>query len=109
MPNNPLSVAGYEIDPESLLPADELAKEKEVLAKRRIRKKIEEGQALISELSGDKGILVQKVVALYIERINKLIGEDTECQAYEKLLSTVQHSVNFGKVIENKFKHLTNV
>ena len=107
MPSNPLSVPGHDVDIESGIPVEI---EKEALAKRRIRKIAERSQSLINELSDDRGVLVEQLMILYVERINQLISEDAECQAYEKLLSTIKHTVSIGKkIVEDRAKGLVNL
>ena len=103
MKNSPLGAVGYEIDIESGLPKD-------VLAKRRLRKLTEQGRSLLNELSGDRGELVKQMMSLYIERVNRLIAEDQECQTYEKLLSTIRYSVNIGKkIVEDRASGLVDI
>ena len=106
---NPLSEQGYDVDIETLLPADVLVQENEMLAKRRLRKIAENSQELINELSGNSA-LVKEAVKLFIERVNILIKSDPECQAYEKLFNMIQHSVNVGKgVVTDRAKNLVNL
>jgi len=106
MPHNPLSTPGRDVDIASGRPVEV---EREALAKRRIRKLTERSQSLVNELSGDKGVLVEQLITLYIERINQLISIDPECQTYEKLLSTIKYSVSIGKkIVEDRAKGLVN-
>jgi len=107
MPSNPLSVVGQDIDIETGQP---VVIEREILAKRRLRKLTEQSQSLLNELSGDKGELVKQMMALYIERINQMISEDKECQTYEKLLGTIKYSVNIGKkIVEDRARGLVDL
>jgi len=107
MQNSPLSISGQDIDIETGQP---IVIEREILAKRRLRKLTEQSQSLLNELSGDKGELVKQMMALYIERINQMIAEDKECQTYEKLLSTIKYSVNIGKrIVEDRAKGLVDL
>jgi hypothetical protein len=107
MQNNPLSVIGQNIDIETGQP---IVIEREILAKRRLRKLTEQSQSLLNELSGDKGELVKQMMALYIERINQMIAEDKECQTYEKLLTTIKYSINIGKrIVEDRARGLVDL
>jgi len=107
---NPLSNQGYDIDIATRLPVEAVMQETELLAKRRLRKLVEDGQSLIAELSDNRGVLVEKIVSLYINRVNDLIASDPECQTYEKLFSTIQYNVNIGKgVVTDRAKNLVNL
>jgi len=107
MPNNPLSAPGHDVDIETGNPME---MEREIVAKRRIRKIAERSQSLINELSDDRGVLVEQLMALYVERINQLIAGDAECQAYEKLMGTIKHTVSIGKkIVEDRAKGLVNL
>ena len=107
MPSNPLGAPGHDIDIESGQP---VVIEREILAKRRLRKLTEQSQSLLNELSGDKGELVKHMMVLYIERINQMIAEDPECKTYEKLLSTIKYSVNIGKkIVEDRARGLVDL
>ena len=107
MPHNPLGVTGHVVDIETGQP---LNLEKEVQAKRRLRKLSEHSQSLINDLSGNGGALVKEVMRLYVDRINKLIAADEECQAYEKLLSSVKHSVSVGnKIVADRARGLVDL
>ena len=107
MQNSPLSISGQDIDIETGQP---VVIEREILAKRRLRKLTEQSQSLLNELSGDKGELVKQMMVLYIERINQMITEDPECKTYEKLLSTIKHSVNIGKkIVEDRARGLVDL
>jgi len=107
MPSNPLGALGQDIDIETGQP---VVIEREILAKRRLRKLTEQSQSLLNELSGDRGELVKQMMALYIERINQMIAEDKECQTYEKLLSTIKYSVNIGKkIVEDRARGLVDL
>ena len=101
----PLSASGHDVDIVTGLPV-----EREVLDKRNLRKIVEESQTLINELSGDGGVVVKEAIKLFVERVNTLISADPECQAYERLFSTISYSVNVGKgVVEDRAKFLANL
>jgi len=105
--SSPLGATGYETDIETGQPVEV---EREIIAKRRLRKLTEQSQSLLNELSGDKGELVKQMMSLYIERINQMIASDQECQTYEKLLSTIKYSVNIGKkIVEDRARGLVDL
>jgi hypothetical protein len=104
VPNNPMGAIGHQTDIETGNP---LVLERELSKKRMLLNKIEKSQSLINELTGDKGLIIQEVLALYVDRVNQLIKEDTECQAYEKILATIKYDIKIGKkIVERKMEGL---
>jgi polyribonucleotide nucleotidyltransferase len=91
----PLGV-GIETDIETGEPVEE--KKQTELKKKRV-KLMQESQDLINDLRGEGGAVVKEVINLLANRINQLINEDPECQAYKKTLETIKYKINIGEII----------
>lgn len=88
---------GYAVDIESGRPLSDSNSNTRELDKKKINRIIERRHSFLNDLAGSGGEVVREVVTLYADRINKLIAEDEECIAYQKILSSVGLKINMGK------------
>ena len=99
MANNPLSTAGYPVNPETGLPEyismNLRQKEKEA----RYNNLIAEGAEVINELSDDRGLIVREAVRLFIDRVNVLIAADPQCQVFDALFQSIRLKIDAGNAI----------
>jgi len=96
---NPLSIAGYPIDPGPLIPDFVKQNEKKSEQEKRLKNLIEEGQEIVNELSDDRGLIVREAVRMFTDRINALVAADPECQVYENLFKSIGMKVIAGEKI----------
>jgi len=107
--SNPLSIAGYPIDPETLEPEFVSENRRKTEQTERSKRLIAEGQELINELADDRGLIVSEAVRLYVDRINQLIAEDQQCQVFEKLFQSIRLKMMIAeKVAHSKAWALLN-
>ncbi len=75
--------------------------------KRKLERAVSQHHELISDLSGDGGIIVRKIVGLFSARLNELAEKDPECVAYMKALGAVQRVIDIGeKTVTNMAEDL---
>lgn len=86
---NPLGVAGYPIDPETLTPDFARNEERRADKERRARDKIADAQEVVNELSDDRGLIVREAIQLFVRRVESLIVNDPECQVYENIFKSI--------------------
>jgi hypothetical protein len=107
--NNPLSISGYQIDPETLEPEHERREQKRKLQEDRYKNLLAEGEEVISELSDDRGLIVKEAVKLFVARVNELIATDPECQVFEKLFLSIKLKMGIGEaMVKSKAWSLLN-
>lgn len=106
---NPLSIAGYPVDPETLVPDFVRQEQKKKRQEERYGALVAEGQEVINELTDDRGLIVREAVKLYVDRINAMIAEDPQCQVFEKLFASIRLKIDAGsKLAESKAWSLLN-
>lgn len=96
---NPLSIAGYPVDPESGEPQYVKVNARQKAQEDRYKNLIAESAEIVNELSDDRGLIVKEAVRLFTDRINFLIANDPQCQVFEALFNTIKFKVDAGKRI----------
>ncbi len=88
---NPLNMAGVDIDPVSRQPATAERLMLQQIAKEKITARANE---LISDLAGEGGAMVNEIVTLFVKRVNQLMTEDPECNVYREILDSVKFKLD---------------
>jgi len=92
----------FDIDPETMRPFHE-----EIPDTSQIDRQIGRGQDLAAELAGGNGEIIKEVISQFIQRVEVLIADDSECQTYSKLLDTIKIKINLSeRLIRKKTKSL---
>jgi len=102
--NGLLTMSGMGVD---IATGEVKSSEKKEHTARNMARLKEKSQALIADLAGGNGAIVEEIIDFYIARAAKLIGTDLECMIYDRMLERIKHKVNVGeKIVETKTKEI---
>lgn len=90
---------GADIDIETGLPIVPEESSRKAKEEKRIGRMISTYQAIVNDLAGDGGAVLEKIAGLYINRVNKLVQEDPECRGYQAVFDELKMTINVGKIL----------
>ena len=90
------------------LNARPLAIDKLKMEKQRLEKYQANANALISDLAGPGGKIVKTIISKFINRVEKLITDDSDCRLYMDILKDieVQMDVAGSQIVKNKLNKI---
>jgi len=89
--------------------AEKTKKEKSEKINKVLEGLFSERNELIRDLADGGGSVVKSIIKNFSERIEILIGEDPECQAYKKCLGTMYEKLEMPKKIAKQLEKLFEI
>ena len=104
--HSPMGSPGVEVDPVSGRPTDTIELKKRLVEDRQARR-VGIYHSLINDIVGEGGPVLQKVAALFVQRVDQIINEDPECKAYQSIFDSLGTELSIGKhIVDSKLEEV---